>query len=440
MLNLSVLLEDTARDTPTATRSCWATRAWTTRPWTAKANQVANLLVARGIEPGDKVALSCPNLPYFPIVYYGDPQGRRGRRAAERAAQGPRDRLPPRRLRGEGLLLLRGHAGAADGRRGPRRLRPGRRLRALLPDHRRLQAPPRRSRARRRCARAVAGQPPTFETVVTEATDTAVILYTSGTTGQPKGAELTHANLMLNALTCNRLFGTPRARRPPDRAAAVPLLRLDRQDERRLRQRRDAGAAAPLRRRRPSSLLQKENVTFFAGVPTMYWGLLGALTDDVDVDRDRGEPAGRGLRRREPPGGDHQGVQGPLRTCRSWRATACRRPRRWRPSATRTATRGPAPSACRSGASSASWSTSDWNTVEGADEIGEIAIRGHNIMKGYYNRPEATAEVMQRRLVPHRRPGQARRGRLLLHRRPGQGHDHPRRLQRVPARDRGGAA
>ena len=34
-------------------------------------NRVANALVEMGIGHDDKVALVCPNLPFFPIIYYG---------------------------------------------------------------------------------------------------------------------------------------------------------------------------------------------------------------------------------------------------------------------------------------------------------------------------------------------------------------------------------
>ena len=73
MSNLASLLEDSSAQTyPDRDGGrARATRRLTYAQVDAAANQVANLLVSRGIQPGDKVALSCPNLPYFPIVYYG---------------------------------------------------------------------------------------------------------------------------------------------------------------------------------------------------------------------------------------------------------------------------------------------------------------------------------------------------------------------------------
>ena len=67
----------------------------------------------------------------------------------------------------------------------------------------------------------------------TDDDDTAVLLYTSGTTGQPKGAELTHANLTLNAQRLARSCSTSAASAIVlGRAAAVSLLRPDLRDER----------------------------------------------------------------------------------------------------------------------------------------------------------------------------------------------------------------
>jgi len=71
MLNLAVLLEDSAREVPAKTAVIFNDIKLSYAAVNAAANQIANGLVGIGIGPGDKVALTCPNLPFFPIVYYG---------------------------------------------------------------------------------------------------------------------------------------------------------------------------------------------------------------------------------------------------------------------------------------------------------------------------------------------------------------------------------
>jgi long-chain acyl-CoA synthetase len=151
-------------------------------------------------------------------------------------------------------------------------------------------------------------------------------------------------------------------------------------------------------------LLQSEDVTVFAGVPTMWWGLLGAL-EGADVEK-----IARNLRLGVSGGASlpveiikdvkaRLGVQileGYGLSETSPVATFSDPDRDPRPGSIGIPIWGieckliDPESGSGSGADGA-----DWTTVEGADQIGEIAIRGHNIMKGYLNRPDATAEVMR---------------------------------------------
>ncbi len=71
--NLASLLENSAQKYPEREAIVFPAtgRRMTYAEVDAVANMVANLLVSKGIQPGDKVALSCPNLPYFSLVYWG---------------------------------------------------------------------------------------------------------------------------------------------------------------------------------------------------------------------------------------------------------------------------------------------------------------------------------------------------------------------------------
>src|SRR5579863_7557824 len=71
MLNLAILLDDSAREVPERTAIIHENTRMSYAELNAAANQVANGLVQAGIHPGDTVGLSCQDVPYFPIAYYG---------------------------------------------------------------------------------------------------------------------------------------------------------------------------------------------------------------------------------------------------------------------------------------------------------------------------------------------------------------------------------
>jgi long-chain acyl-CoA synthetase len=58
--------------------------------------RIAGLLRSKGLEPGDRVGLMMPNVPYFPVIYYRHPARRWSRGAHERAAEEARGGLLPR--------------------------------------------------------------------------------------------------------------------------------------------------------------------------------------------------------------------------------------------------------------------------------------------------------------------------------------------------------
>jgi long-chain acyl-CoA synthetase len=395
MLNLAMLLEDSARKVPDRAAVVLGDTRLPYRAVDAAANQVANLLVSSGIRPGDKVALTCPNLPYFPIVYYGILKAGaivvplNVLLKAREVAYHLQDAETKAYFCFEGTAELpmgsEGFKGFNDA--------PGCEHFFLVTADPAAQSPIEEAET---LGVAVKDQSPTFDSALTEPTDTAVILYTSGTTGQPKGAALTHANMVLNVLTCHRLFSADQAR-ADTHLVTLPLFHSFGQTVQ-MNAGFGIGATLVLLPRFDATsalaLMQKEEVTFFAGVPTMYWGLLGALDGSVDVDRIAGNlriaaAGGASLPVeiiREFKQRFHvQILEGYGLSETSPVATFNQRDREPKVGSIGTPIWGV----------EVKLIDGDWKTIEGADEVGEIAIRGHNIMMGYYNRPEATAEVMR---------------------------------------------
>jgi len=244
---------------------------------------------------------------------------------------------------------------------------------------------------------AVAGQPATLPQTDMDEDDTAVILYTSGTTGQPKGAELRHRNIYDNTVVGVDLFDSAPGR-PDTYRCVLPLFHSFGQTVIQNGAMAFGGTLVMLPRFEAQAALRlmlSHDVTFFAGVPTMCWGLLGALDETVDVAALAANlrvavAGGSAL-----PGEIHQQFQ------QRFGVTILEG---YGLSET-------SPIASFSPYGEEPWVGSvgvpipgvqmrlikdDWSDVKDTPgEIGEIAIKGHNVMKGYYKRPEATAEVIR---------------------------------------------
>jgi long-chain acyl-CoA synthetase len=372
-LNLGSILQATSAQRPDHVAVRLDDAALTYAELDRAARGIATSLRARGIEPGSSVAIMIPNLPEFTQAYYG-------------ILYAGCTVVPLNVLLSAPEVQYHLEDSRAQ----------------LLFAHPLFEAPAKTGAAAARVpvvwaagadgdtVAAFASAPPIDAVTPTLPTETAVILYTSGTTGKPKGAELTHSNLFINcAVVLPKLLPVS----PDDTAlATLPLFHSFGQTCIQNASIAAGGTFTLLPRFGPEeafAIMERHRVTLFAGVPTMYFALLHHEGPARDLSALRWCVSG--------------GAAMPVEVMNAFEAkfhveifegyglsetspVACfnmpGRPRTpgsigypvW-------------------GVEMAILDEKDQPVADG--ERGEICIRGHNIMKGYLGRPDATREALR---------------------------------------------
>lgn len=385
MLNLATLLDTAARRNPGKVALILDQMQMRYAELNGAANKIANGLRDRGVRPGDKVAIMLPNTPHFVMCYYGILKA--GATVVPLNVLFKQHEVQYHLDDSDAVALIAWEGFLEDAANGFAKAdrchhlivaqAPG--STASLPDG----ALP--------LAALMADTSPVFQTYETGAEDTAVILYTSGTTGRPKGAELSHANMLMNAVVgAEKIL---RTNEDEIGLAVLPLFHSFGQTCVMNALIYSGATITMLPRFEPQKameIMQRDGVTYFAGVPTMYFYLLnfpgadqynlsslrrccsGGASMPVEVMHafnnkyDVKILEGYGLSETSPVASfnhlDYEPVPGSIGT--------------------------------------PIWGV-EMRCVDGdgkpvADgELGEIEIRGHNVMKGYYKREDATNEAIR---------------------------------------------
>ena len=333
------------------------------------AAKAAGAMKQAGLEPGDRVALILPNVPAFPVLFYGallaggtvvpmNPLLKAGEIEYFFSDSGAKlafvwgDFMSEAVAGAESLdtkVIQSGPVGPTD-----------------------EDLPP--------------GEP--IATPVERADDdTAVILYTSGTTGRPKGAELTHRNLDLNAKRSSEDI----MRMLPDDVimGCLPLFHVFGLTCGLNAAVRCGATLTLIPRFDPAKALEvvaRDKVTIFQGVPTMYGAMLHhpdaatADTSSLRVCVSGGSALPEETMRQFEQAFDAQILEGYGLSETSPVASFNMLDKPTKPG-----TIGRAIPGCEMKLVDA-----DGNDVPPGDGVGEIAIRGDNVMKGYWGKPEET--------------------------------------------------
>ena len=382
--NLATILRESALAAPEAPVAKFMGMTTSYAELDAQSGQFAAGLQAAGLVPGDVVAIQLPNVPQFLVAYFGVLKAGMTLLPLNPLLKAPE--ISYHLSDAQARILVTFELFVADAGKAATEREVPLYVLAFGDDPLPAGAKP---------FGALMGAPadtdPAGGIHPTNADDTAVLIYTSGTTGRPKGAMLTHFQLYMNCSISGRLFG---GSSDDVTLAVLPFFHVFG-----LSSIIDVtvlcgGCLSIVPRFEPKAVLDAivaDEVTVIGGVPTMLQALTELDTADRDLSRLRIAVSGGAslpaeiMRAFESKFGivvlEGYGLSETASTAsfnisaEERRAFSVGKPI-W-------------------GVQMRIHDVDDHPLAPGRDNVGEIVIRGHNVMKGYLGREEATAEAFR---------------------------------------------
>jgi long-chain acyl-CoA synthetase len=380
--NLATILRESARSTPAKTLMHFADQSFSYAQVDEISGRVASALVAQGLRRGQTVAVQLPNMPQFLFAYFGILKAGLVMLPLNPLLKAPE--IAYHLADADAALVVAVDLFADEAVKGVAAV-------GELPTfvvRTRDGDLPSGTRPFDELYRA----PDTGEIAPTDADDTAVLLYTSGTTGTPKGAELTHFQMFMACTVGGDTFGF----RPDDVSLVVlPLFHVFGLSSSLNAAIRFGATTVLIPRFEVGAVLdavERHRGTLICGVPTMYVALAQADVGGRDVSSLRRAVSGgasipgeviRAFEAKFPGVVVLEGY-GLSETVALATFNASARDRKvlsigkpmW-------------------GVDLRIVDEADEPLLPGPENVGEIVMRGHNVLKGYYKNPGATEAAMR---------------------------------------------